>query len=276
MPLAQWVQNPVYALESIRNREDALLYPADKCDAVVLVGVGSIPESVGGQLGTSIKELLYGQVLDHLLDTLGQYILCASFRSKGTSSGVLELQFKTGPDALSAKFQLVDARVCRMSLLGGPVDVPITLGAGYKPAGTVTVVVAGLPPCFKKQGAVEALLGCAGYSAPAVTVEHEHFGQLKSPSGKVHAGVGHSNLVAWVRSPVDDPHLGKLPPKVEGPGLHVSISVAERPVALEALHQDMEEVAVVSAHTSPSLQEQCAALFQQVQQLQAQLHGLNE
>jgi hypothetical protein len=61
MPLVQWVQNPVFALESIRDREDALLYPADKCDAVVLVGVGLIPESVGGHFGTAMRELLYGQ-----------------------------------------------------------------------------------------------------------------------------------------------------------------------------------------------------------------------
>jgi hypothetical protein len=268
MPAAQWLGNPVAALESTRTREDALLYPVQLCDSVVLVSVGSIPESVS-QLGTALRDVMYGQVLAHLLGTLGQHILCAAFKSKGSSAGVLELQFKAGQPALAAKFQLVDAGICRMSLLGGLVDVPISLGAGYKPAGTVTVVVAGLPPCFKKQGVVAALLGCAGYTAPVTTVVHEHFGQLKSPCGKVYANVGHSNLVAWVAPPADDHNLAKLPTKVEAPGLHVSISVAERP-AVPAASEDMEDAVAVPA----DLHQQCATLSHQVQQLHAQLHAL--
>jgi hypothetical protein len=105
----------------------------------------------------------------------------------------------------------VNAGTLRVLVLGRHIQVPVQLGKGCKPSGTVTVVVAGLLTCYKKVGVVSALLDCAGYGSPSTQVVHEHRGLFVSPTGMVYREIGHSNLVAWVKPPPHDQSLEHLP-----------------------------------------------------------------
>jgi hypothetical protein len=274
MAQGAWTKDPLQGLDAVRGAGPALLYPYGMVDPVLVLSLGMLSADVAGVLGSSERRRYYGLIIDSLVDSaLGEHALGCVLRNDALVSGVAEVEFSTSSASFLVTQEIVNAGTLRVVILGRHIQVPVQLGKGCKPSGTVTVVVAGLPTCYKKVGVVSALLDCAGYGSPSTHVVHEHRGLFVSPSGCVHTKIGHSNLVAWVQPPPSDRYLERLPRKLELDGKRVTISVPGRVV--------MDPVPGASAPSSsmhlPSaevqqLVGQVAALHQQLTTLQGQHH----
>jgi hypothetical protein len=153
---------------------------------VLRLFVGAVPEGVLGAYGSSERSARELDLLECIAVDLEEHLQYLSWvgGSRGSDQCSLEAQFQESAIASAARQRLVDAG--ELALVLG--DQEVAIRAQHRPsrphATHTTVKVHRLPPDLRKQGVVQLLLECAGYSQQDCSVVAEYAPPLCAQDGR--------------------------------------------------------------------------------------------
>ena len=202
---------------------------------VLRLFVGSVPEDVLGAYGSADRYAREDELLECIAVDLHeslQYLSWIGKSSRGSDRCCLEAQFLESATASAARQRLVDAG--ELTLVIG--DQEVAIRAQHRPsrphATHITIQVHRLPPVLRKQGVVQLLLECAGYSQQQCSVLAEYAPPMRAQDGRplpvlrgdvvvAHVQIHHSAPLSLPRAlhfgmqrislQVTKPHATKLP-----------------------------------------------------------------
>jgi hypothetical protein len=181
----------------------------------VAVSVGGLSEEQAGQFGSQARQAFETRVMQRVLQALHPYAtryVPPRQHTQGTPTSVWLVGFdQTGPATL-AKQTLVDDGRLVVRGESGELELRVYLAPGMQQADQTVVKISNLPMDWQVQGAMQALLGCAGYGEEVV-VQQEYGGDapaalLFSAECSIMRG---DVIMAVVRAPVEDRELRRLP-----------------------------------------------------------------
>jgi hypothetical protein len=134
--------------------------------------------------------------------------------SPGAADSCVELWFDTVPAAAAARHAAAEDQLVRLRAMpgSGDVAVPVQLTAGRFHCQHTCIIIHGLPYEYCRTGLAQTLLDCAGCPRDTYVVRGEFLGDLPGQLAVGTHGVGNGNAcLAYIQTPDDDRHLGRLP-----------------------------------------------------------------
>ena len=165
--------------------------------------------------GSQQRRALELQVSRALLAHFGEHLAAVVQRgTPGAADRRLECWFDTVPAAAAARHAAAEDQLVRLRAVpgSGDVAVPVKLSAGRLHCQHTCVIIHGLPYEYCTEGLAQTLLDCAGCPRDIYTVRGEFFGDLTGDlAGGCHLVGNGSACLAYIQTPDDDRHLGRLP-----------------------------------------------------------------
>lgn len=189
--------------------------PPCRVGSAVAVQVGGLSEEQAGQYGSQARQDFETRVMQRVFQALHPYAtryVPPRKHTQGSPNSVWQLGFdQTGP-ATMAKQTLVDDGRVVVRGESGELEMRVYLVAGMQQADQTVVKISNLPMDWQVQGAMQALLRCAGYGEEVV-VQQEYGGD--PPAGLLFSAecsvMRGDVIMAVVRAPVEDRELRRLP-----------------------------------------------------------------
>lgn len=187
------------------------------------------PQDLVGQPGTVQRSELYRRLACKVMQQCADFVAGverAPSRDEWQSVQSLRYLVHASPSARQAFLSAVQAQSVVVEDQGVSYRIPVTSVVSYLPVDQVQVVVRGLPPDCARQGALEAVLSCFGYTpAGGFPVVHERAGLVSMPAGFDGALPCLDTVVGVVATTPADPCLRRLPCEVVGEGWVASLRV---------------------------------------------------
>lgn len=184
-------------------------------EPLLVADLGHLELAVDVAYGSQQRRDLELQVSRALLSHFGPHLAAVVQRgTPGAADRRLECWFDTVPTATAARHAAAEDQLVRLRAVPGSSDVavPVKLSAGRLHCQHTCIILHGLPYEYCTEGLTQILLDCAGCPRDTYTVRGEFFGDL---AGELVAGshiVGNgSACLAYIQTPDDDRHLGRLP-----------------------------------------------------------------
>ncbi|CAL8468450.1 g7990 [Coccomyxa elongata] len=184
-------------------------------EPLLVADLGHLELAVEVAYGSQQRRDLELQVSRALLAHFGPHLAAVVQRgTPGAADQRLECWFDTVPAATAARHAAAEDQFVRLRAVpgSGDVAVPVKLSAGRLHCQHTCVILHGLPYEYCTEGLAQILLDCAGCPRDTYTVRGEFFGDL---AGELTAGshlIGNgSACLAYIQTPDDDRHLGRLP-----------------------------------------------------------------
>lgn len=248
-----WVSDPVIALETLADAEQLHARPTVLSSPVLRVCLGSLPDDVGPQHGTAECKVFHEELQVACLDACAPHVTAlipvGGQQAVGTRGCAIDLQFLDSHDARLRRQALCDEGTIMLHSSHGDVHLPVRSQPGRIPSSCAQMRVHGLPPEFRRQGMIAALLACAGYSDTAL-VQAEFGGELPASIAACHPQVVRGDVaVGVIRPPAGDAGLKNMPRCFydRGNGLRIGISIETHGLAraspsAASLHVDGADV----------------------------------
>jgi hypothetical protein len=226
-PTATWQLHPKEQLDTLADQEGAQWLPTEgpRNDPVVWVMFGAVTEEGAGRYDSPGRRQYELDLLQAVLEQpqVAQLSHSVQHYGKGGRHAHLEICLKRESQARQRAEQLISSG---LQVKGH--HIPVRYARGRQPAGTVRVMVMGLPGPYAVRGLMEALLTCAGYMDGAGMLVAEFLGELMI-KGVPYPAVGRGDMVvAYVKPPGDDPLLLNLPESMMLQGCTVRLAVEGR------------------------------------------------
>ena len=184
-------------------------------EPLLVADLGHLELAADVAYGSQQRRDLELQVSRALLTHFGPHLAAVVQRgTPGAADRRLECWFDTVPAAAAARHAAAEDQLVRLRAVpsSGDVAVPVQLSAGRLHCQHTCILLHGLPYEYCTEGLTQILLDCAGCPRDTYTVRGEFFGDL---AGELAAGshlVGNgSACLAYIQTPDDDRHLGRLP-----------------------------------------------------------------
>ncbi|CAL8464457.1 g3992 [Coccomyxa elongata] len=165
--------------------------------------------------GSQQRRDLELQVSRALLAHFGPHLAAVVQRgTPGAADRRLECWFDTVPAATAARHAAAEDQLVRLRAVpgSGDVAVPVKLSASRLHCQHTCVILHGLPYEYCTEGLTQILLDCAGCPRDTHTVRGEFFGDLAGELAASSHLIGNgSACLAYIQTPDDDRHLGRLP-----------------------------------------------------------------
>ena len=241
-----WLSDPVVALEALADADQLHARPMVLSSPVLRVCIGNLSEGTSPQHGTAECKSFHEEVQVACLDACAPHVTAlipvGGQQAVGTKHFAIDLQFSDGYDARLQRQALSDQGSIALQTSHGHMHVPVKSQPGRIPSSCAQLRVHGLPPEFRRQGIIAALLACAGYGDSAF-VQAEFGGELPAAIAACHPQIVRGDVaVGVIKPPTGDFALKDLPRSFfdHGNGLRIGVSVeshGDRPARTRASAQ---------------------------------------
>jgi hypothetical protein len=247
---------------------DAMGLQADLCAALA---AAAPPFELVGEPGTLARSETYRRLAVGMLVQCGDFLAgleCQPDPRAWQSVRSVRYLLHESPAARQSFLAAVQAQAVEVDDMGIRYRVPVKSSLSYLPPDQVQVVVRGLPPDWARQGVLEALLACFGYTAAGgFTVVHERAGLVSLPAGCDGVLPCLDTVVGVVATTPGDPYLRRLPGEIAGQGwvasLRVESSVADSPPVVVSTQPAPRRPGPASSWRPPASPGRMAGLFAQ-------------
>ena len=226
-----WLLDPVVELEKLADSESAALgaRPMVMGSLALKVCIGGVPEEKAGMFGSAARKEFECELHACVLEACSPHIKSLTLGGQqlgDTRQAECVLHFKVDAEAVSKRQGLADEGCIRLATSQGDLAVLVRTVPARIPSDHVQIHMHGLPVEFSRQGAIAAVLKCAGYDN-TVVVKHEFGGELPAALAAGHPEVVRADVaVGVIVPPADDPALQNLPRKFYDRVNGISVSVA--------------------------------------------------